>query len=48
MKPFPDDQRNQTHNGDYNQGRNEMRSEPIVFLSLVEDDLQGTYPDGQQ
>src|SRR6202042_3679287 len=48
LKPFPNHQGNEAHDGDHNQGSNEMRSEPVVFLSLVEDDLQCAYAQSEQ
>src|ERR1700721_938423 len=45
-KPFPNDQGNEAHDGDHNQSGNEMRSEPVVFLSFAEHDLQCAAPRG--
>jgi DHA2 family multidrug resistance protein len=40
--------RNKVAERKHNQGRNKVGSEPVVFLSLVEDDLQCAHAQGQQ
>src|ERR1700682_4427068 len=38
--PLPEDDEDQRHGGDHGQRQNEMRFEPVIALSLVEDHLQ--------
>ena len=40
LKPLPDHQRDQADGRDHDESRNEVRPEPIIFLALVEQDLQ--------
>src|SRR5262249_51200241 len=42
LAPLPDDQGNQADGSDDDQSRDEAGSEPIVFLALVEQHLQGS------
>ena len=48
VTPFPDDQGDQTHDGENDQCGNELRAEPVVFLSFVERNLKGAYAEGEQ
>src|SRR5260370_2108585 len=48
LKRFPSQQGNKAHDGDDNQGGNKVRSEPVIFLSLVQNDLQGAHAQGQE
>ena len=48
LEPFPDHQGNQTHRGNDDQRGDEMRSEPIIFLSFIERDLESPDTYGEQ
>ena len=48
VKPFPNDERNQSDAGNDGERENEMRPEPVVLLPLVEHDLQGAHAEGEQ
>src|ERR1700694_3157053 len=38
--PLPEDDEDQRHGGDHGQRQNEMRLEPVIALSFVENNLQ--------
>ena len=42
-EPFPDNQRDKANRCGYRQGRDEMRTEPIIFLPLVQNHLKRTH-----
>src|ERR1700682_2068548 len=42
MSPLPDDDEDQGRGGDQREDHDEVRFEPILALSLVEDNLQGS------
>src|SRR5690348_17477074 len=48
MPEFANQKSDQTNNQHESRPADPGRAEPIVFLSLVEDDLQATQPYGQQ
>src|SRR5258708_25948947 len=48
VAPLPDNEGYQPDGGKNDQCGNEPRPEPIVFLSLVERNLESAYTDGEQ
>src|SRR4029077_3483127 len=48
LKPLPHNQGNKAYRRNYDQTGDEARSEPIVFLTFVEEDLQSAHADREK